>query len=130
MKIKFLNKFFHSLPEKSELEISEESESIKKNITNENSNFKVRLDKMLHLTEEKRAKMIIDALGEKNNLITIDSCATRLRVELIDADVIDICSLKETGALEVLKDKNKVQIIYGPSVNIIKNEIVDYLYIQ
>ena len=130
MKIKFLNKFFHSLPEKSELEISEESESIKKNITNENSNFKVRLDKMLHLTEEKRAKMIIDALGEKNNLITIDSCATRLRVELIDADVIDICSLKETGALEVLKDKNKVQIIYGPSVNIIKNEIVDYLDIQ
>ena len=130
MKIKFLNKFFHSLPEKSELEISEESESIKKNITNENSNFKVRLDKMLHLTEEKRAKMIIDALGEKNNLITIDSCATRLRVELIDADVIDICSLKETGALEVLKDKNKVQIIYGPSVDIIKNEIVDYLDIQ
>ncbi len=130
MKIKFLNKFFHSLPEKSELEISEESESIKKNITNENSSFKVRLDKMLHLTEEKRAKMIIDALGEKNNLITIDSCATRLRVELIDADIIDICSLKETGALEVLKDKNKVQIIYGPSVNIIKNEIVDYLDIQ
>ena len=130
MKIKFLNKFFHSLPEKSELEISEESESIKKNITNENSNFKVRLDKMLHLTEEKRAKMIIDALGEKNNLITIDSCATRLRVELIDADVIDICSLKETGALEVLKDKNRVQIIYGPSVDIIKNEIVDYLDIQ
>ena len=118
MKIKFLNKFFHSLPEKSELEISEESESIKKNITNENSNFKVRIDKMLHLTEEKRAKMIIDALGEKNNLITIDSCATRLRVELIDADVIDICSLKETGALEVLKDKNRVQIIYGPSVDI------------
>lgn len=130
MKIKFLNKFFHSLPEKSELEISEESESIKKNITNENSSFKVRLDKMLHLTEEKRAKMIIDALGEKNNLITIDSCATRLRVELIDADIIDICSLKETGALEVLKDKNKVHIIYGPSVNIIKNEIVDYLDIQ
>ncbi len=130
MKIKFLNKFFHSLPEKSELEISEESESIKKNITNENSNFKVRIDKMLHLTEEKRAKMIIDALGEKNNLITIDSCATRLRVELIDADVIDICSLKETGALEVLKDKNRVQIIYGPSVDIIKNEIVDYLDIQ
>ena len=130
MKIKFLNKFFLSLPEKSELEISEESESIKKNITNENSNFKVRIDKMLHLTEEKRAKMIIDALGEKNNLITIDSCATRLRVELIDADVIDICSLKETGALEVLKDKNRVQIIYGPSVDIIKNEIVDYLDIQ
>ena len=130
MKIKFLNKFFHSLPEKSELEISEESESIKKNITNENSNFKVRIDKMLHLTEEKRAKMIIDALGEKNNLITIDSCATRLRVELIDADVIDICSLKETGALEVLKDKNRVQIIYVPSVDIIKNEIVDYLDIQ
>ena len=130
MKIKFLNKFFHTLTEKSELEISEESESIKKNITNENSNFKVRIDKMLHLTEEKRAKMIIDALGEKNNLITIDSCATRLRVELIDADVLDICSLKETGALEVLKDKNRVQIIYGPSVDIIKNEIVDYLDIQ
>ena len=130
MKIKFLNKFFHSLPEKSELEISPESDRSKKNITNEHSIFQVRLDKMLHLTEEKRAKMIIDALGEKNNLITIDSCATRLRVELIDADIIDICSLKETGALEVLKDKNKVQIIYGPSVNIIKNEIVDYLDIQ
>ena len=82
------------------------------------------------ITTDDIAKMIIDALGEKNNLITIDSCATRLRVELIDADVIDICSLKETGALEVLKDKNRVQIIYGPSVDIIKNEIVDYLDIQ
>ena len=130
MKIKFLDKFFHALPEKSKPEILEESKSVKKNIINENSNFKVRLDKMLHLIEEKRAKIIIDSLGGKDNLITISNCSTRLRVELIDSDIIDICSLKETGALEVLKDKNKVQIIYGPSVNIIKNEVSNYLDIQ
>lgn len=70
-----------------------------------------------------RAQRIIDALGGKENLVNVDCCATRLRVTVNDPGAVNEELLKKTGTKGVLMKGKGIQIIYGPQVTIIKNEI-------
>lgn len=74
-----------------------------------------------------RPKQIISALGGKENITELDCCATRLRITLKDSTRVDEASLNATGARAVIKRGNGVQVIYGPHVTIIKNEIEELL---
>lgn len=74
-----------------------------------------------------RAKMIIQALGGKENIDVVDCCATRLRVTLNSDKVIDKTMLTSTEARGVIQKGNGVQVIYGPHVTTIKNEVEELL---
>ncbi len=74
-----------------------------------------------------RPKQVIAALGGKENIAELDCCATRLRITLVDAAKMDEASLKATGACAVVKHGNGVQVIYGPHVTLIKNEVEELL---
>lgn len=75
--------------------------------------------------KSERAKTIISALGGQDNLDAVDCCATRLRITVKNADLVQDDVLKQTGAKGILKNGNGVQVIYGPDVTIIKNEITE-----
>ena len=74
-----------------------------------------------------RPQQVIIALGGKENIRELDCCATRLRVTLVDGGKIDEALLKETVARAVVRRGNGVQVIYGPHVTIIKNEVEELL---
>lgn len=74
-----------------------------------------------------RPRHIITALGGRENISELDCCATRLRITLVDGNRLDEGSLKATGARAVVKHGNGVQVIYGPHVTIIKNEVEELL---
>ncbi|MFD2210100.1 glucose-specific PTS transporter subunit IIBC [Virgibacillus halophilus] len=74
-----------------------------------------------------RATTIIEALGGKENLVDVDNCATRLRVTVKDGEKVDQEVLKQTGSRGVLVRGSGVQVIYGPQVSIIKNEVEEEL---
>ncbi len=74
-----------------------------------------------------RANAIINALGGADNLVRVDNCATRLRLEVKDSTIVDDAALKATGAVGVLKKGEGVQVIYGPTVSIIKTEMEEAL---
>ncbi len=74
-----------------------------------------------------RANAIITALGGADNLVRVDNCATRLRLEVKDSSIVDDAALKATGAVGVLKKGEGVQVIYGPTVSIIKTEMEESL---
>lgn len=74
-----------------------------------------------------RPQQIITALGGKGNIAELDCCATRLRITLVDGTKLDEASLKATGARAVVQHGNGVQVIYGPHVTIIKNEVEELL---
>ncbi len=74
-----------------------------------------------------RPLQVIIALGGKENIVELDCCATRLRVTLHDGTLVDEALLKETGARAVIRRGNGVQVIYGPHVTIIKNEVEEIL---
>ncbi|WP_082676499.1 PTS transporter subunit EIIC [Shouchella shacheensis] len=70
-----------------------------------------------------RAAAILKGLGEKENIKDVDACATRLRVSVHDGEQVDKETLKATGAKGVIISGNGVQVIYGPEVTVIRNEI-------
>jgi PTS system maltose and glucose-specific IIC component len=72
-----------------------------------------------------RAQSIITALGGSDNLTNVDCCATRLRISVNDPEKVDEALLKETGAKGVIVKGKGVQVVYGPHVTIIKNEITE-----
>ena len=66
------------------------------------------------------ADKIVKGLGGRENIITIDNCVSRLRLELHETAKINKDELKDAGAVEVIvQDKNSVQIIIGPKVQFI-----------
>lgn len=71
--------------------------------------------------------LILKGLGGKDNLSDIDCCATRLRVTVINPNLVMDSLLKESGASGVIHKGNGVQIVYGPQVSVIKSNLEDFL---
>lgn len=71
--------------------------------------------------------LIVKGLGGKANISDVDCCATRLRMTVYDAALVDESTLKASGAAGVIKKGNGVQVIYGPKVSVIKSNLEDYL---
>ncbi|HBZ16618.1 MAG TPA: PTS glucose transporter subunit IIB [Pantoea sp.] len=74
-----------------------------------------------------RPQQVIAALGGKANIVELDCCATRLRITLLDGSKLNEDALKATGARAVIQRGKGVQVIYGPHVTIIKNEVEELL---
>lgn len=71
--------------------------------------------------------LIVGGLGGAENITNLDSCATRLRVTVVDASKVDDGKLKESGAAGIIKRGSGIQVIYGPKVTVIKSNVEDYL---
>ena len=66
----------------------------------------------------------IEYLGGVENLVKIDNCITRLRLEIKDSSVVNDKGLKELGAKGVVKlSKNSIQVIVGPNVQFVADGI-------
>ena len=75
------------------------------------------------------ADSVLQALGGKDNIVSVDSCITRLRVEVRDAAAVDDSTLKKLGAMGVLKvGKNGIQAVFGSKAQFICNDINGILY--
>lgn len=74
-----------------------------------------------------RATAIVAALGAAANIKDVDACATRLRVSVQDGEKVDKDQFKATGAKGVIVNGNGVQVIYGPEVTVIRNEVDELL---
>ena len=74
------------------------------------------------------AVKIISLLGEKENIVDVDACMTRLRVTVKDKGLVaEEQEWKKNGAMGlVVKDKG-IQAIYGPKADVLKSDIQDIL---
>ncbi|WP_315077959.1 PTS transporter subunit IIBC [uncultured Clostridium sp.] len=74
------------------------------------------------------ATKIISLLGERENIVDVDACMTRLRVTVKNKELVaDEKEWKKNGALGlVIKDKG-IQAIYGPKADVLKSNIQDIL---
>lgn len=66
---------------------------------------------------------ILNALGNKENLKSLDACITRLRVQVEDINKVDKERLKSLGAAGVMVVGNNIQAIFGPKSDTLKSEI-------
>ena len=70
---------------------------------------------------------ILVGVGGVDNVTEIDCCATRLRLTLVDGSKVDEAKLKSTGAGGVVLKGNAIQVIYGPSVTIVKANFEEFV---
>ena len=69
------------------------------------------------------AAKILEGLGGKDNVTSIDNCITRLRLEIKDQALVDEKVIKSAGVAGVVRPgKNSVQVIVGTKVQFVADE--------
>lgn len=70
------------------------------------------------------AKAYIEALGGKENILTVDNCVTRLRLNVKDNSIITDKKLNALGARGVIRPgKGSIQVIVGTNVQFVADAI-------
>lgn len=69
------------------------------------------------------ATVLLPLLGGKENIINIDNCTTRLRLEVIDSAVIKDKEIKKLVPGVLKPSKSAVQVIVGPEVEFVATEL-------
>jgi PTS system N-acetylglucosamine-specific IIC component len=76
---------------------------------------------------ESKAEQLIAAFGGRDNLVNVDACITRLRMEVADTSKVDKARLRALGAAGVIDVGNNVQAVFGTQAEALKNQINDVL---
>jgi PTS system N-acetylglucosamine-specific IIC component len=72
---------------------------------------------------DSKAEQVIAAFGGRENLVNVDACITRLRVEVSDKAKVDQNRLKNLGAAGVVEVGNSVQAVFGTAAEALKDDI-------
>ena len=69
------------------------------------------------------AAIILEGLGGKDNVTSVDNCITRLRLEIKDYTKVDEKRIKSAGVAGVMRpSKTSVQVIIGTQVQFVADE--------
>lgn len=69
------------------------------------------------------AAIILEGLGGKTNVTSVDNCITRLRLEIKDYTAVDEKKIKSAGVSGVIRpSKTSVQVVIGPKVQFVADE--------
>jgi PTS system N-acetylglucosamine-specific IIC component len=79
------------------------------------------------VASDSRAEQVIAAFGGRENLVNVDACITRLRMEVADPSKVDQARLKRLGAAGVIEVGNSVQAVFGTAAEALKNDILEVL---
>lgn len=72
-----------------------------------------------------KAAQILAALGGDGNVVDLEPCITRLRVEVDDPLLVDEPALRAAGAIAVVRSGTVVQVIVGPEADTLASDIED-----
>lgn len=66
------------------------------------------------------AETILEGLGGKDNIIVLDNCITRLRIDLRDASLVNEKTIKSAGISGIIwPGKNSIQVVVGTKVQFV-----------
>ena len=74
------------------------------------------------------AKIVVESLGGKENILSVENCVTRLRIDLKDMKVVNKDLLMTSGTSGIFfPAKNHIHIVFGPSVEFVRYAVEDEL---
>ena len=73
------------------------------------------------------AMNIINGLGGKANILSLENCITRLRVTMADPSLLDESLINRTVNSGIVKKGSDVQIVYGLRVADVKRDVEEQL---
>ena len=69
------------------------------------------------------AKIILEGVGGKENVVSVDNCITRLRLVVKDSSIIDEKKIKSAGVSGIIRpSKTDVQVVVGMKVQFVADE--------
>ena len=64
-----------------------------------------------------KAEDILADLGGTANVVELEPCITRLRVEVADPQLVDAAALRSHGAFGVVRSGKVIQVVVGPEAD-------------
>lgn len=74
-----------------------------------------------------KAEEILTALGGAANIMDLEPCITRLRVEVSDPGRVNEEGLRQAGAVGVVRSGSVVQVVVGPEADQLATEMSSVL---
>ena len=100
-----------------------------KNDFNEVSTEEYDSDLVMNADDEKIAETVIEGLGGLDNIISIDNCISRLRVEVKGSSLANEDLFRKTGSKGlIIPDEHNIHVVYGGKVTRMRNIVDDYYY--
>lgn len=97
-------------------------EDVDKNAIEETLDKDITLDSTT--TYAAKATVLVEGLAGKENILSLDYCATRLRIQVSSMEPVNEDLIKQSGAMGVVHINSKnLQVIFGPDVQFIYDEI-------
>lgn len=122
-----IKKFNYHTPGREESQISEDTGSLREKAAVLKVDASKAEDVSGALEGGGTAMDIIDGLGGKDNIMTVENCITRLRVTLKDPDLLQEDLINKTQNRGIVKKQNDVQIIYGLQVADVRRAVDEQL---
>ncbi|WP_220718388.1 PTS glucose transporter subunit IIBC [Agarivorans litoreus] len=79
------------------------------------------------VSEDEMSKNLVEAFGGKANIVSLDACITRLRIQVKSVESVDQPKLKSLGAAGVVVAGQGVQAIFGTKSDNLKTDMEAYL---
>lgn len=74
------------------------------------------------------ARIVIENLGGKANIVKVENCISRLRVDLVDQNKVNQEKLKDSGCAGIFfPQKNHIHVVFGPHVEFVRNAVDDQM---
>ncbi|EPZ42895.1 PTS transporter subunit EIIC [Alicyclobacillus acidoterrestris] len=79
-------------------------------------------------TMEGKAKAYLDALGGKENVLEVEACTTRLRLNVKDSEQFDEARLKQLGSSGVIRfNQHHAQVVVGTIADMLAEEMKQFM---
>ena len=74
------------------------------------------------------AAIVIEGLGGKENIVNVENCISRLRVDLKDPNKVDQIKIKDSGCAGIFfPSTNHIHVVFGPHVEFVRHAVDDSL---
>lgn len=76
----------------------------------------------------KKASMVVEGLGGLDNIVKVNNCISRLRVDLKDMSLVDEELLKKTGSMGIMKpSETHIHVVCGPKVQSVADAVREFI---
>ena len=70
------------------------------------------------------ARIVIENLGGRENILKVENCISRLRVDLEDPEKVNQAGLRDSGCAGIFfPSKNHIHVVFGPHVEFVRNAV-------
>lgn len=74
------------------------------------------------------AEIVLEGLGGKGNIINVENCISRLRIDLKDPSLVNQIKLKDSGCAGIFFPSEKhIHVVFGPHVEFVRHAVDDAL---